>query len=73
MVQLRQRFQSFEEYLSYDDGTDTWYELFNGELVAVPPESGFNVEIANLLFTLLLTVVGYLTGAGAGLRARGRG
>jgi Uma2 family endonuclease len=49
MVQLRQRFQSFEEYLSYDDGTDTWYELFNGELVAVPPESGFNVEIANLL------------------------
>jgi Uma2 family endonuclease len=44
MVQLKQRFQSFEEYLSYDDGTDNLYELFNGELIEVPPESGFNVQ-----------------------------
>ena len=73
MVQLRQRFQSFEEYLSYDDGTDTWYELFNGELVAVPPESGFNVEIANLLFTLLLPVVGYRRVRGQGLELEVQG
>ncbi|MDJ0701894.1 MAG: hypothetical protein QNJ46_01325 [Leptolyngbyaceae cyanobacterium MO_188.B28] len=26
MVQLKQRFQSFEEYLSYDDGTDNLLE-----------------------------------------------
>jgi Uma2 family endonuclease len=25
---------TFEEYLAYDDGTDTRYELVNGELVA---------------------------------------
>jgi hypothetical protein len=25
MTQARQRFQSFAEYLSYDDGTDHWY------------------------------------------------
>jgi Uma2 family endonuclease len=73
MVQLRQRFQSFEEYLSYDDGTDTLYELFNGELVAVPPESGFNVEIANLLFSLLLPVVGYRRVRGQGLELEVQG
>lgn len=44
------RFLSFEEYLAYDDGSNTLYELFNGELVPVPPESGENVQIANRLF-----------------------
>ncbi|MEJ1934539.1 Uma2 family endonuclease, partial [Nostoc sp. NIES-2111] len=28
MLQVKPRFQSFEEYLSYDDGTDKLYELF---------------------------------------------
>lgn len=49
MVQLRQRFQSFEEYLSYNDGTNNLYELFKGKLIPRPPESGFTVEIATLL------------------------
>ena len=44
MAQTQPRFLSFEEYLSYDDGTEVLYELFNGELVAVPPESGSNVQ-----------------------------
>ena len=30
---------TFEEYLEYDDGTDNRYELVDGELVEVPPES----------------------------------
>ncbi|NET57594.1 MAG: Uma2 family endonuclease, partial [Symploca sp. SIO2E6] len=30
---------TFEQYLEYDDGTDNRYELLNGELVKVPPES----------------------------------
>ncbi|NEO44937.1 MAG: Uma2 family endonuclease [Moorea sp. SIO4A3] len=30
---------TFEEYLEYDDGTDNRYELFDGELVELPPES----------------------------------
>ena len=45
---------TFDEYLNYDDGTDNRYELTNGELVALPPESGLNIEIANLLFAALI-------------------
>ena len=41
---------TLEEYLSYDDGTDTQYELVNGELVVVPPESELNRRIATFLF-----------------------
>ena len=37
---------TFAEYLEYDDGTDYRYELFDGELVKLPPESGLNIEIA---------------------------
>jgi Uma2 family endonuclease len=73
MVQLRPRFQSFEEYLAYDDGTDNLYELFNGELISVPPESGFNIEIANLLFALLLPIVGHRRIRGHGLELEVRG
>lgn len=73
MVQLKQRFQSFEDYLAYDDGTENLYELFNGELIEVPPESGFNVEIANLLFALLLPLVGHRRIRGHGLELEVRG
>ncbi|MFM7450655.1 MAG: Uma2 family endonuclease [Leptolyngbyaceae cyanobacterium] len=73
MPELKQRFQSFEEYLSYDDGTENLYELFNGELIAVPPESGLNVEIANLLFAALLPIVGYRRLRGQGLELEVRG
>lgn len=73
MTQAKVRFQSFEEYLSYNDGIENFYELFNGELIAVPPESGFNVEIANLLFAVLLPIVGprRLRGHGLELEVRG--
>lgn len=40
---------TFEEYLSYDDGTDTRYELVNGELVPIPPETRLNACIAMFL------------------------
>ncbi|MCU0548901.1 MAG: Uma2 family endonuclease [Leptolyngbya sp. Prado105] len=60
MTQAKQRFLSFEEYLSFDDGTDYLYELFNGELIQVPPESGFNVGIAAFLFAAFLPIVGHL-------------
>lgn len=59
MVQSKLRFLNFEEYLSYDDGTDSLYELFNGELVEVPPESGENAEIVSFLFSVLLPLVGH--------------
>ncbi|NEP00558.1 MAG: Uma2 family endonuclease [Symploca sp. SIO2E9] len=37
------------EYLEYDDGTDNRYELVDGELVEVPPESELNLFIATVL------------------------
>jgi Uma2 family endonuclease len=54
------RFESFEEYLEYTDSNNRLYELFNGELVEVPPESGFNIGIANFLLAAFLPIVGYL-------------
>ena len=73
MIQLKQRFQSFEEYLSYDDGTDNLYELFNGELIEVPPESGLNVEIATLLLLQFALKLGYQRVRGHGLELEVRG
>jgi len=34
MTQAKPRFRTIEEYLDYDDGTDTRYELVDGQLVA---------------------------------------
>ena len=48
---------TFEEYLEYDDGTDKRYELVNGELVEVPPESGENYWIAQWLRDELIQFV----------------
>ncbi|QQE66805.1 hypothetical protein GFS31_35080 [Leptolyngbya sp. BL0902] len=45
---------TFEDYLAYDDGTDTRYELVDGELVAMPPESQRNNAIARRLWAVLL-------------------
>lgn len=50
MTQAKPRFRTFEEYLTYDDGTDTRYELINGELIELPPESRLNHQIASFLF-----------------------
>ena len=49
---------TFEEYLSYDDGTDNRYELVDGELVALPPESEVNDFIALYLRDRLIAFVG---------------
>ena len=67
MTQTNTRFLSFEEYLSYDDGTDRLYELFNGELIEVPPESGKNVGIATFLLLKFAEHWGYLHVRGHGL------
>ena len=45
---------TLEEYLNYDDGTDTRYELVNGELVEMPSESDLNQRIAMLLLAYFL-------------------
>jgi len=49
---------TFEQYLEYDDGTDNRYELFDGELRAVPSESFLNGRIARFLFVQFMFFVG---------------
>lgn len=49
MTTTQNRYMTLEEYLNYDDGTDTRYELVNGELVEMPSESDLNNVIAIFL------------------------
>jgi len=50
-------FKSFEAYLSADpaDLPEGRYEYWDGELVAIMPESGLNDDIANYLYFLLVS------------------
>jgi Uma2 family endonuclease len=73
MLQVKHQFQSFEEYLSYNDGTEKLYELFNGELIEMPPESGTNVQIATLLLLQFALMLGYRRVRGHGLELEVRG
>ena len=45
---------TLEEYLNYDDGTDTRYELVDGVLVEMPTESTENTQIAIFLISVFL-------------------
>lgn len=51
------RYMTLEEYLNFDDGTDTRYELVNGELVEMPSESDLNNVIAMFLIAEMLQFV----------------
>lgn len=54
MTVATQKLFTLEEFLNYDDGTDTWYELENGELIAMPAESEINRRIAMFLLAYFL-------------------
>jgi Uma2 family endonuclease len=56
MVRAARKF-TLEEYLAYDDGEETRYELVNGELVEMPPESKRNNLIALYLLSEFLKLV----------------
>lgn len=43
---------TFEEYLTYDDGTDNRYELVNGELVMVPLPTADHSDVIDLLLEI---------------------
>ncbi len=73
MVQLKPRFQTFEDYLAYADNSNKLYELFNRDLVELPPEPGLNVEVATLLLTLFVAKVGYKRVRGHGLELEVQG
>ncbi len=73
MLETKPKFQTFEEYLAYDDNTDKWYELFNGELIEMPPESGINVQIATFLLIQFSQFLDYRQIRGQGLELEVRG
>ena len=56
MTQAKVRFPNFEAYLSYSNAMDMEgrYELMNGELVELPPESRLNSTIAVRILLLLV-------------------
>lgn len=47
-------FMGLNDFFAYDDGTDTRYELENGELIAMPTESELNRRIAMVLLAYFL-------------------
>lgn len=48
---------TFKDYLALPDtGLEERAELIDGELVELPPESGFNTEIGSFLFSALLAI-----------------
>ena len=48
---------TLKEYLAYDDGTKNRYELVDGKLVTIPPESDRNNLIALYLLSEFLKLV----------------
>ncbi|MFY7821820.1 MULTISPECIES: Uma2 family endonuclease [Planktothrix] len=73
MLITKPRFQTFAEYLQYDDNSEKLCELFNGELVEMPPESGLNFQIANRLFLVFALILGTDRVRGHGLELEVRG
>ena len=37
MAQVKEKLWTLEEFLAFDDGTDTSYQLFEGRIVAMNP------------------------------------
>jgi len=79
MTQAKPRFRTIEEYLDYDDGTDTRYELVDGELVELPTESWDAGTISLYLLAQLLSFIPFylirhkdteITVTGASAKAR---
>ncbi|MGK7932266.1 MAG: Uma2 family endonuclease [Microcystaceae cyanobacterium] len=58
MTLTTQKF-TLEEYLAYDDGTDTRYEFVDGELIAMPTKSDQNNLIALYLLSEFLKIVSF--------------
>lgn len=56
MTQAKAKFATFEEYLAYSDATpmEGRYELIDGELVELPPESRLNSTIAVRILLALI-------------------
>ena len=54
MTQAKPRFATFEEYLSYSSELEGRFQLIDGELIELPPESRFNSTIAVYILLALI-------------------
>lgn len=64
---------TLDEYLAYDDGSDTRYELVDGELVEMPPETRENNAIAvKILLELAKHIPEYLIAWNTEIEVSGR-
>ncbi len=64
---------TLEEFLAYDNGSDQRYELVNGELILMPPETQGNLQIAKyLLFELAKYLPLQLIALGTELEVTGK-
>ena len=57
MVATSVKRYSFEEYCQYDDGTNTRYELEDGQLIAIAPPQGLYFLITQRLGELFSTYI----------------
>ncbi len=57
MVQTQPQLQTFDDFLAYAEAAEGYYELTNGELVEMPPESYDNLRRALNLYDILKTLV----------------
>lgn len=57
MVAVLEKQLSFEEYCQYDDGTDTRYELDNGQLIPMTPPKGLHFLVAQRLATYFTAAI----------------
>ena len=58
MVQAKPKLQTFDDYLAHTEGMEVYYELTNGELIEMPPESDDNLYRAMKLYEALKALVG---------------
>jgi Uma2 family endonuclease len=59
MTQAKAKFANFADYLAFDNGSDSRYELTYGDLIEVPPESDENVLISRAIDRALSEIVGF--------------
>jgi Uma2 family endonuclease len=54
MIAITDKKLTFTEYLAYDNGITTHYELEDGVLVPMPPARPTHVKVTRYLFRLLV-------------------
>lgn len=57
MVQAKLKLRTFDDYLAHTNGMEAYYELTNGELIEMPPESDDNLYRAIKLYEALKALV----------------